>query len=248
MQAVSKLLLQTIKELQELPSLSDFALAGGTNLALRFNHRISEDIDLFSTKIIGIKGFEQIESEAKAFYGDKLLNIVYPIKENDQFVDIRFYVAKKNVTIKVDIIQNMKALYDFEMIKGVRCYDVKDIGLFKLVSCASRPAKKDIYDLEYITESENLSDLYNMLRSKKEKFNKDTDKNIFDLDEDSYPIDNPYLLLLFDKRMATKQKIRHSHDNILNIEGSKSWHMASIKWRMKVRRLYQHLGIEYPKL
>jgi hypothetical protein len=30
--------------------------------------------------------------------------------------------------------------------------------------------------------------------------------------------------------------------------GSKSWHMASIKWRMKVRRLYQHLGIEYPKL
>jgi len=248
MQAVSKLLLQTIKELQALPSLSDFALAGGTNLALRFNHRISEDIDLFSTNIIGIKGFEQIESEAKAFYGDKLLNIVYPIKENDQFVDIRFYVAKKDVIIKVDIIQNMKALYDFEMIKGVRCYDVKDIGLFKLVSCASRPAKKDIYDLEYITESEDLSELYNMLKSKKEKFNKDTDRNIFDLDEDPDPIDNPHLLLLFDKRMATKQKMRHSHDNILNIEGSKSWHMASIKWRMKVRRLYQYLGVKYPKL
>ncbi|GAA3623365.1 nucleotidyl transferase AbiEii/AbiGii toxin family protein [Flavivirga jejuensis] len=248
MQAVSKLLLQTIKELQELPSLSDFALAGGTNLALRFNHRISEDIDLFSTNIIGVKGFEQIETETKAFYGDKLMNIVYPIKENDQFVDIRFYIAKKNVTIKVDIIQNMKALYDFEIIKGVRCYDVKDIGLFKLVSCASRPAKKDIYDLEYITESENLFDLYNMLKSKNEKFNKATDRNIFDLDEDPDPIDNPHLLLLFDKRMVAKQKMRHSHDNILNIEGSKSWHMASIKWRMKVRRLYQYLGIEYPKL
>lgn len=248
MQAVSKLLLQTIIELQALPSLSDFALAGGTNLALRFNHRKSEDIDLFSTNIIGIKGFEQIESEAKAFYKDKLLNIVYPIKENDQFVDIRFYITKKDVTIKVDIIQNMKALYDFEMIKGVRCYDVKDIGLFKLVSCASRPAKKDIYDLEYITESEDLSDLYNMLKSKKEKFNKDIDRNIFDLDEDPDPIDNPHLLLLFDKRMAAKQKMRHSHDNILNIEGSKTWHMASINWRMKVRRLYQYLGVKYPKL
>ncbi len=44
MQAVSPALLQTIKELQQLPSLSTFALAGGTNLALRFNHRISEDV------------------------------------------------------------------------------------------------------------------------------------------------------------------------------------------------------------
>jgi hypothetical protein len=248
MHAVSPALLQTIKELQQLPSLKAFALAGGTNLALRFNHRISEDIDLFSTNIIGIKGFEEIESEVKAFYGSKLVKVLYPIKENDQFVDIRFYIAKKNVSIKVDIIQNMKALYEFEMIKGVRCYDVKDIGLFKLVSCSSRPAKKDIYDLEYITETENLIDLYNLLISKKAKFNKDKDRNIFDLDNDPDAIDNPHLLLLFDKRMATKQKMRHSHDNILIFEGGKSWREASTQWRMKVRRLYRSLNIEYPSL
>lgn len=248
MQAVSLALLQTIKELQQLPSLNTFALAGGTNLALRFNHRVSEDIDLFSTNIIGIEGFEKIEADVKALYGENVTKIIYPIKENDQFVDIRFYIAKKNVIIKVDIIQNMKALYDFELIKDIRCYDVKDIGLFKLVSCASRPAKKDIYDLEYITDSENLIDLYDLLKTKKEKFNKATDRNIFDLDNDPDPIDDPHLLLLFDKRMATKQKMRHSHDNILNIEGSKSWREASTRWRMKVRRLYATIGVEYPKL
>lgn len=246
MDAVSPALLQTIKELQQLPSLSAFALAGGTNLALRFNHRVSEDIDLFSTNIIGIEGFEKIESEVRGLYGNKVVNALYPLKENDQFVDIRFFIAKMDVIIKVDIIQNMKALNEFEMIKGVRCYDVQDIGLFKLVSCSSRPAKKDIYDLEYITESENLIDLYNLLKYKKEKFNKDIDRNIFDLDEDPDPIDDPHLLLLFDKRMATIQKMRHSNDNILNAEGSKSWHMASIQWRMKVRKLYRHLGIKYP--
>jgi len=48
--------------------------------------------------------------------------------------------------------------------------------------------------------------------------------------------------------MATKQKMRHSHDNILNIDGSKSWREASIYWRMKVRRLYASIGVEYPKL
>jgi hypothetical protein len=249
MQAVSPALIQTIKELQQLPSLSAFALAGGTNLALRFNHRISEDIDLFSTNIIGIEGFEKIESEVKELYGDKLLSISYPAKVNDQYVYIRFHIIiKKDFTIKVDVIHNMKALYDFEMIKGINCYDVKDIGLFKLVSCSNRPAKKDIYDLEYITEAENLIDLYNLLIIKKAKFNKDTDRNIFDLDNDPDPIDDPHLLLLFDKRMAAKQKMRHSHDNILNVEGSKSWRLASIYWRMKVRRLYQSIGVAYPKL
>ena len=171
---------------------------------------------------------------------------MYPVNIDDQFVDIRFFLFKKDITIKIDIIQNMKSLYSFEKIKEVLCYDVKDIGLFKLVSCASRPAKKDIYDLEYITDLENLISLYSLLVDKKEKFNNDIDRNIFDLDNDPDPIDNPHLLLLFDKRMAVKQKMRHSHDNILNIEGSKSWRMASIQWRMKVRRLYTHLGVEYP--
>ncbi len=248
MQAVSSALLKTIKELQTLPSLSKFALAGGTNLALRFNHRISEDIDLFATDIIGIGDFENIEAEVRELYEDSVISIVYPIKENDQFVFLRFIIKKGDITIKVDFIQNMKALYPFETIKGVICYDIKDIGLFKLVSCSNRPAKKDIYDLEYITESNNLIDLYTLLRQKKEKFNKETDRNIFDLDEDPDPIDNPHLLLLFDKRMATKQKMRHSHDNILNIDGSKSWREASIYWRMKVRRLYASIGVEYPKL
>lgn len=248
MQAVSSALLTSIKELQALPSLSKFALAGGTNLALRFNHRISEDIDLFTTEIIGIKGFANIEAEVKAFYGNNVINIIYPVKENDQFVFIRFFIVKGDVTIKVDIIQNMKAIYPFETIKEVRCYHVKDIGLFKLISCSNRPAKKDIYDLEYITESNHLIELYQLLQEKKEKFNKNTDKNIFDLDEDPDPIDDPHLLLLFDKRMATKQNIRHSHDNILLLDGSKSWREASMYWRMKVRRLYASIGVKYPKL
>jgi len=246
MQAVSSELLQTISELQELPSLKSFALAGGTNLALRYNHRISEDIDLFSIDIIGIKGFEKIESEVKALYGENVVNVVYPLKENDQFVFLRFFVVKNNVTIKVDVIQNMKALFGFEEIMGIVCYSLKDIGLFKLVSCSNRPAKKDIYDLDYLTDTEDLIDLYNLLKTKKETFKKQTDKNIFDLDNDPDPIDNPHLLLLFDKRVATKQKMRHSHDNILTIENSKTWHMASINWRLKVRGLFKYLELKYP--
>lgn len=41
MTAVSSILKQTILELQSLSSISQFALDGSTNLALRYNHRIS---------------------------------------------------------------------------------------------------------------------------------------------------------------------------------------------------------------
>lgn len=72
MKAVSPILYQSIKELQSLESLQAFALAGGTNLAVRFNHRESIDIDLFCTEIIGFTGFQKIQQEVKDFYGKKL--------------------------------------------------------------------------------------------------------------------------------------------------------------------------------
>lgn len=47
MSAVSADLLEIIIELQSLPSLQHSFLGGGTNLAIRYNHRESVDIDLF---------------------------------------------------------------------------------------------------------------------------------------------------------------------------------------------------------
>lgn len=46
--AVNDATLDLIKSLQQQSWLKGFYLVGGTALALHFNHRISEDIDLFS--------------------------------------------------------------------------------------------------------------------------------------------------------------------------------------------------------
>lgn len=72
MATVTIVLLQTIKELQSLPSLQQFALAGGTNLAFRFNHRESQDVDLFCTEIVSFKHFEAIETEMIFFSVKKI--------------------------------------------------------------------------------------------------------------------------------------------------------------------------------
>ncbi|PWV48881.1 nucleotidyl transferase AbiEii/AbiGii toxin family protein [Chitinophaga sp. S165] len=65
--ALSQELVDAIVELQSLPGLSAFALAGGTSLALRFNHRRSIDIDLFSNQIVGKVGLETIPQNLKQF-------------------------------------------------------------------------------------------------------------------------------------------------------------------------------------
>ena len=58
MSAVSLILKQTILELQNLPSIAQFGLGGGTNLALRYNHRVSIDIDFIAPVIIVTIGFD----------------------------------------------------------------------------------------------------------------------------------------------------------------------------------------------
>ena len=248
MSTVSPVIIETIKELQALPSLSNFALAGGTNLAYKFNHRESIDIDLFCNSIIGIKGFEQIEQEVLAFYGTKLISgLDYPIKETDQFTFLRFWIQKPGGLIKIELIQNMVTLHKIEEIDGIKLVALNDIGTFKLMSASSRGAKKDVYDLDFITDAVSLIDLFEELKEKRKLFNKPEHRNIFDLDGDECPTTNPLLLLNFDKKIAIKRtKPIHSHDNIIISKDAKSWRMASSSYRIKIRKLFRHLGIEYP--
>lgn len=249
MSAVSEVLLETIKELQRLPSLSNFALGGGTNLAIRYNHRKSIDIDLFCGEIIGFSGFENIEKELNEFYGNNLLNIDYPCKINDQYIFLRTFISKPNgTTIKVEVLQNMKFLYDVDTINDIRLISTKDIGIFKLMSASSRLAKKDIYDLNYITETINLIDLFNDLAVKQERFNSEEDKTIFDLDGEVSPTENPQLLLDFDNpKQGNSSRPNHSSDVIEIVDDSKTWVTTRIEWRSKMRRLYRHLGLPFPK-
>ena len=47
---VSDELYYVIDRAQSIEELKDFGLVGGTSLAIRFDHRVSIDIDLFSNK------------------------------------------------------------------------------------------------------------------------------------------------------------------------------------------------------
>ncbi len=248
MSAVSPAIVKTILQLQNLPSLANFSLAGGTNLALQYNHRISDDIDIFCAEIVGLNGFNKIQEEVKAHFGKNARNFDNPCDINDQYSFLRFFIDTEDGTmIKVDVLQNMKHLFEIEIINDIRLFSKADIGLYKLVSLSNRSTKKDIYDLDFITDEIKLNTLYESLKEKAKKFDKKEHKTIFDLDENQSVLDNLELLISFDNITASSKFPTHTHDNIKIMEGSKTWVEARISWRSKVRELYNHLGIDFPK-
>ncbi len=131
MNAVSPLLLTTIQQLQSLPGLANAHLGGGTNLAIRFNHRKSIDIDLFFSGIIGKAGFEKILNEVNNLFPGQIRSADYPCDVDDQYVFLRFFISTENEWIKVEIMQNMCLQDPPDIQQEIRLLTLLDLGLLK---------------------------------------------------------------------------------------------------------------------
>jgi len=248
MNAVSPILKQTILELQNLASIAPFALGGGTNLALRYNHRISIDIDFIAPVTIGRFGFDKIIEEVENLFGKKQVStMLLNTQLDEQFLFLKMFISKNDEVIKVEFLQNMKCLYPPDLFEDFRVIHKTDMGLLKLMSASNRFAQKDIYDLDYLTDEIHLVELFHLFKIKYEKFNLPEHQTIFDLDIEVNPIDKPELLLEFDNAKSSKQnRPSHSNDRIEILESSKTWQIARLSWRSKVRELFDHLGKDFP--
>ncbi|KGE16067.1 nucleotidyl transferase AbiEii/AbiGii toxin family protein [Sphingobacterium deserti] len=164
MSAISPGLINTIRELQSFESFKGSALGGGTNLAIRYNHRISTDIDFFFPHIIGKAGYERIKDEVENFYGARVFGSQFPCDIDDQYIFLRFFIICDGETIKVEVLQNMKMLDSLEDIDGIKLVSELDIALFKMMSAANRATQKDIYDLDLLSEKFSLIHLLSSSR------------------------------------------------------------------------------------
>jgi hypothetical protein len=249
MSAVSEELIEIIKELQSLPSLSEFSLAGGTNLALVYNHRKSIDIDLIVSGIIGIDRFRSIIDEIQNHFEEKNTKVILMNEElGEQFLFLRIFITRGDITVKVEFLQNMFCTTGVEIHNDIRVVSKMDIGLFKMMSASNRMAKKDIYDLAFITDEISLITLYNNLKAKSAEYNDPIHRTIFDLDDEVSPIDNVSLLLEFDNlKPAGANKPFHSDDRIDIVQDGRTWIEARLLWRQRVRELYNYLGKDFPR-
>ena len=145
--------LVVLKQLMSIPDLEDFYLVGGTCLSLRYGHRISVDLDLFS-----IKDFEN----------EKIISVLEKRFETFQYrnpnnpVGIFGFISD----IKIDLVKH----YYFKQIDAaviedeIRMFSDKDIIAMKIFALLKRAQKKDFWDVAELLQHysiQNFIDFYN---------------------------------------------------------------------------------------
>lgn len=170
MKVVSPELYSVLLNLVGIDELKDFCLAGGTNLALRFGHRVSTDIDLFTNHIMDYQKMKRIISSLEKGFGEKLTKKEIRRDRLKRLSYLEAYIQENGRYVKVDLISNVPRLYDPIDIDGIRYLSMADIGLLKLDSFHKRAVWKDLYDLDFITERIPLEKLWRWRNEKVRKY------------------------------------------------------------------------------
>lgn len=235
-ETVERSTLELIRKLQSHKSLKDFVLVGGTALALQLGHRMSIDIDLFSTLPFNAEklsetlehelGFEQESIEENTLRGS-----VHGIK-----VDIMTH-AYKNIRIPIED-------------EGVRMASPEDIAAMKVNAiCNSGERVKDFIDIYTLLKNksiESIIDNYSEKYSQRNPAHAIKSLNYFeDVDLGDWPN------MLIDKKIKwddVTSKIRTSivdYQNNLVKKGEQQLYQAIYENNLEeVNKLIKHDGLK----
>jgi len=140
----------TLAALGRLPLLRPFYLGGGTALALRLGHRISQDLDLFANvesldddfRHSIIEGLRQ--GHAVNVLRDSVFGLI--LEADGQAISFFSY--------------GYPMLEPTDLVSGVQIAGLLDIGLMKMDAIAGRSTRRDFYDLYFITSRVSLDELF----------------------------------------------------------------------------------------
>jgi predicted nucleotidyltransferase component of viral defense system len=131
-----------------MPELSDFYLVGGTALSLQFGHRISVDLDLFSTiDFDNATLAKNLETKITTFTYHSTLN---PIGLFCYIEDIKVdFVKHHQHPLIADTLEN----------DGIRMFSLEDIVAMKVNAILKRGAKKDFWDIAVLLKHFTIEDI-----------------------------------------------------------------------------------------
>ncbi len=147
--------LDVLKKLMAMPDLQDFYLVGGTALSLYYGHRLSVDLDLFSTSDFHAETI--IPPLTAHFPGFTYSNTHNPVGLFG-FID----------NIKVDFVRYHQHNFIAKPVldDGIRLTGVPDIIAMKLAAILKRGVKKDFWDISELLLYYSVDDFINFYNRK----------------------------------------------------------------------------------
>jgi predicted nucleotidyltransferase component of viral defense system len=161
--AVPELVKTLLLRLAVMAKMREFALGGGTSLALRFGHRMSVDLDFFTLHEFDSEVFrESLEIDAVTVSSQAANSVTLDVGG-----------------VKVDLLRHAyRMLGPVERINEVALLSLPDTAAMKLNAIANRGSKKDFYDMVelldhlalpqmilYFTEKYPATDPFTVIRS-----------------------------------------------------------------------------------
>jgi hypothetical protein len=130
-----------------IPELQDFYLVGGTCLSLRYGHRKSIDLDLFSTRDFDIDSIVQVLE--KNFSG-------FEYRNTGNTIGIFGFIDN----VKVDFVKyHYFNVIDKPIIEqGIRMFSDRDIMAMKVFAILKRAEKKDFWDVAELMKHCSVKD------------------------------------------------------------------------------------------
>lgn len=148
LETITPQLSNILQQLMTDPMLTDFRLVGGTNLSLRYGHRYSVDIDMFTSVPYGGIDFSTI---------DYHLSSSFPYCDyfNGPIAFGRTYYigVSEEECIKLDLMYTDTFLDPTEYYGDVRMASARDIAAMKMDAVFTGGRKKDIWDLDYLSDN-----------------------------------------------------------------------------------------------
>jgi predicted nucleotidyltransferase component of viral defense system len=146
---VSKFLLECLQKLMANAAFNDFVLVGGTALSLQLGHRMSVDIDMFTSNVYGSMDLEKIKNSlATTFlYADQL--DVFTKRNLGYSVYIGNSKAEK---VKLDLFYSDDFIAPIVQQDGLRMASIQDISAMKMQAVVNRKRKKDFWDIHELLD------------------------------------------------------------------------------------------------
>ena len=147
--------LRLLKKLMRLEVLKDFSLVGGTGLSLRFGHRKSVDLDLFSTKQFdNLVLLEELRKEGISF--------------QQTFSSSKLGIFGFIEGIKVDLVRHhyFSLIDEIQEVDGIRVFSDKDIIAMKISAVLRRAVKKDFWDIAELLKHYSLENFISFYETK----------------------------------------------------------------------------------
>lgn len=147
---------RAFEALAKLPLPGDFYLAGGTALAMQIGHRISTDLDFFSST-------NPLGANERAVL-TRLLQHITPSVIRRESAD-QMYVTIMGVEVSF-VYQHHPLLFPTAEVAGIHLAQPTDIGLMKLSALKDRGTRRDFVDLYCLRPIAPFKRLFELLPQK----------------------------------------------------------------------------------